>query len=71
MDITSLKTTLLDDLHEMTKVRWSCNYTKRDRTTGSVAFENIYFTQTRGNDTRIFAFITGDEQAALKECGLL
>ena len=71
MEIVSIKTTLLDDFHEMTKVRWKSSYIKQDDTPGSIEFDNIYFTQTKGRESKIFAYITGDEQAALKEKGLI
>ena len=29
MDIVCLETTVLNDFHEMTKIRWKCSYTKR------------------------------------------
>jgi hypothetical protein len=38
---------------------------------GDIEFENFYFTQTKENEHKIFAYITGDEQAALKESGLV
>jgi hypothetical protein len=71
MDIVSLETTILDGYHEMTKIRWRCSYVKKDNSKGSIAFENFYFTQTIENEHKIFAYITGDEQAALKEHGLI
>jgi hypothetical protein len=71
MDIVSKETTILDDFHEMTKVRWKSSYLKKDRSRGSIEFDNIYFTQTKGKESKIFAYITGDEQAVLKEHGLI
>jgi hypothetical protein len=71
MDIVLKETTILDDFHEMTKVRWKSSYTKKDSSMGSIEFDNIYFTQTKGEESKIFAYITGDEQAALKANGLL
>jgi hypothetical protein len=71
MDIVSMETTILDDFHEMTKVHWRSNYTKNDNSKGSIGFENIYFTQTKGAESKIFAYITGDERAVLKEHGLV
>ena len=70
MDIVEMDTTILDNLHEMTKIRWKCSYLKKDRK-GSIEFENFYFTQTKENEHKIFAYITGDEHAALKESGLI
>ena len=71
MQIISLETTILDHFHEMTKIRWNCRYLKKDNSEGSIEFENFYFTQTKEKETKIFAYITGDEQAALKENGLI
>ena len=71
MDIVSLETTILNVFHEMTKIRWKCGYTKKDNSKGSIEFENFYFTQTKENEHKIFAYITGDEQAVLKENGLI
>jgi hypothetical protein len=72
MDIVSLDTTILDGFHEMTKIRWKCGYAKkRNNSKSSIEFANFYFTQTKENEHKIFAYITGDEQAALKENGLI
>jgi len=71
MDIVSLETTILNVFHEMTKIRRKCGYTKKDNSKGSIEFENFYFTQTKENEHKIFAYITGDEQAVLKENGLI
>jgi len=71
MDVVALETTILDSFHEMTKVRWKCNYIRKDNSKGSLEFDNFYFTQTKANETKIFAYITGDEQSALKDIGLI
>lgn len=71
MDIVSKEITLLDDFHAMAKIHWKANYLKRDGLKGSLEFENIYFIQTREERHQVFAYITGNEQAALKEAGLV
>ena len=72
MDIASLEITILNGFHEMTKIRWKCSYVKKkDSSKGSIEFENFYFTQSKENEHKIFAYITGDEQTALKENGLI
>jgi hypothetical protein len=71
MDIVSKEITLLDEFHTMVKVYWKSNFLKRDGQRGSIEFENIYFTQTKDAQHKVFAYITGDEQAALKEAGLV
>jgi hypothetical protein len=71
MNIVSKKITVLDEFHTMVKVRWKSGFLNRDGQKGSIEFENIYFIQTSNNQHKVFAYITGDEQAALKEAGLV
>ena len=71
MDIVLVDTTILDDFHEMTKIVWKCSYLKKDHSQGSIEFANFYFTRTKKDEHKIFAYITEDEQAALKEIGLI
>jgi hypothetical protein len=70
MEIISREITLLDDFHTMVSIHWQSNYMKKDGAAGNIFFKNIYFMQAQQNQLRIFAYITGDEQAALKEAGL-
>lgn len=71
MDIISKEMTILDEFHTMTKVHWKSDFIKPDNSKLSIEFENIYFIQTGGNQYKVFAWITGNEQAALKEHGLI
>lgn len=71
MDIVSKEITVLDEFHTMVKIRWKSNFMKGDNSEGSIEFDNIYFTQTRENQHKVFAWITGNEQAVLKEYGLI
>lgn len=71
MDILSKEITLLDNFHSMNKILWRSAYTKQNGTQGGIEFEVVYFVQSRENSHRIFAYITGDEHAALKEHGLV
>ena len=43
----------------------------RYRTGQQIPFTNIYFLQIRDGTPKIFAWITPDEEKALKEAGLL
>jgi hypothetical protein len=71
MKIVSLTTTPLDEFHVMVKVRWEAFYQKKDNSKEVIEFDVIYFLQTTGNDPKIFAYITGDEQKIYREKGLL
>lgn len=71
MSIHSKTTTQLDELHYMTKVDWSARYLKKDGKGEIIDFSVIYFTQFQNGEPKIFAYVTGDEQKALKDRGLL
>jgi hypothetical protein len=71
MDILARETTMLNELHFMTRVRWNSRFIRKDNTSGGIEFEVIYFTQLQHGLPKIFAYITGDEQKALKAEGLI
>lgn len=71
MNIMTKDITVLDDYHAMAKVHWNSAFIAKDSNEGSIEFDVIYFLQTKGEECKIFAYITGDEQAALKENGLI
>lgn len=71
MNILSKEISLLDEFHAMVKVHWESVFTRKDKTSGSIEFDVFYFVQSLNNTHKIFAYITGDEQAALKANGLI
>ena len=70
MKIKQIDITELDPLHYMVDVRWESVYQK-DESEGSIEFSVIYFLQHLKETLQVFAYITGDEQKALKEHGLV
>ena len=66
MEVTGIEATTLDDFHAMARVDWAARY----RTGQRIAFTNIYLLQIRDGAAKIFAWITPDEEKALKEAGL-
>jgi hypothetical protein len=71
MAIISKEITLLDDFHAMVKIYWRCGFMRKDKSKGEIDFTVIYFLRGKENESKIFAYITGDEQKALKENGLI
>lgn len=71
MNIVAIATTRLDDLHAMSRVSWKAEYIKKDSSPTSIEFDVIYLTQLSGDEPRIFCYITGDEQQAYKDHGLI
>ena len=70
MHVTDTDITLLDQMHAMCKVSWKYSY-KKDAHQGTIDFFVIYFLRFTGNEVKIFAYIAGDEQKALREAGLV
>jgi len=71
MEITAEDVTSLDDLHSMVKIHWKAYYKNKDNTDLIIDFDVIYFLQCRNDDLKIFAYITGDEQAVFRQHGLI
>jgi hypothetical protein len=70
MEIISSEITALDKLHTLVKIGWKSSYVK-DNIPGNIEFSVIYLVRTTGNRHHIFAYITGDEEKALVEHGLV
>ncbi len=71
MKITSISITPLDDYHSMAKVYWRASYEKKDGVKETIDFDVIYLLQIIKEKIGIFVYITGDEQKALRERGLI
>jgi hypothetical protein len=72
MRVTRVKATELDNLHVQARVDWEFDYVRRsDSRNGTIAFQNIYFLSFATGRPKIFAYITPDEQRAMKDHGLL
>lgn len=71
MNIVSIAATRFDDYHSHVRVHWRALYAKKDGTEESIEFDVIYLVQMRGEEPRIFGYITGDEQKVLRERGLI
>jgi hypothetical protein len=71
MTIVSLDVTELDECHAMAKVRWLSRHEKPDASEVKLDFNVIYLFHLVDQEPRIFAYITGDEDSALREHGLV
>ncbi|HJR73344.1 MAG TPA: hypothetical protein VJ806_06865 [Luteimonas sp.] len=72
MKLSKLEVTRLDDIHAMAKVTWDSRYRRRkDGAKIRIVFANLYFLVFRKGVPKIFAYVTGDEQALLKKHGLV
>lgn len=71
MKIASQTITPLDDYHAQVKIHWESSYEKKDGSKVVLDFDVIYFVQTLEGKPKIFAYISGDEQQAYKDNGLV
>ena len=68
--IKSKEITLLDNLHSMVRVGWKSDYERKDCSAVSIEFDIIYFLTEAGGEPKIFSYIAGDEEKAIKDNGL-
>ena len=71
MDIAGLDSTLLDPFHALCKVSWHSEYELESGKRESIDFEVIYLLRIKDGPPKIFAYITGDEQQALEDHGVI
>jgi len=71
MNILSKQITILDDFHALVKINWNSSFVRKDNSNGEISFEVFYLIQKLDETIKIFAYITGDEQQALKDQGLI
>lgn len=71
MEVTRVKVEPIDDFNVMAKVDWRFSYDRpKDRKRGLMDFTNVYFLNRSVGPLCIFATITPDEEAALRQEGL-
>lgn len=70
MKIRSKKIDFLDEFHALVKVQWRYSYLK-ENISGAIDFDVLYLLRTINDNVKIFAYISGDEQKALRERGLI
>jgi hypothetical protein len=71
MRIREVRLSPIDDLHCVAHVAWSSTYARRDRPDVTIDFVVSYFVQALGGEPKVFGWVSGDEQAALKERGVI
>jgi hypothetical protein len=60
----------IDDSHCVAHVGWTATYARPDPPETAVDFEVHYLVQIRDGVARVFGWIAGDEDAALKQHGI-
>ncbi len=71
MTIRNIAIAELNEYHVMATVEWDSRYKRSDGKEIAISFEVIYLLQHIDGALKIFAYITGDEQQALREAELI
>ncbi len=71
MRIRSVRVSPIDDLHCLAHVAWTATYARPDRAETLIDFDVHYFVQLLGGEPRVFGWVAGDEQALLREHGII
>ena len=71
MTIKGIRVIELDRLHAVADVDWQFDYVNKAGKAGHVTFTNFYFVTIADGSAKVFAYVTPDEEQAMREHGLL
>jgi hypothetical protein len=71
MRVRSVDVLAIDDLHVLASVHWGSRYIAKDGREVSIDFDVHYLLQLLDGGPKVFGFISGDEQAVLRQHGLI
>ncbi|MFL5015017.1 MAG: nuclear transport factor 2 family protein [Rhizobium sp.] len=71
MRIRDLRLSPIDECHCVAHVAWTGIYARRDAPDISIDFDVHYLVQKLNGEPKIFGWVSGDEQALLKEYGIV
>ena len=71
MRVTGLDVTPIDAGHCLARVGWSASYARDDLPPVTIAFDVHYLVRLHGPEARVFGWIAGDEEEALRRHGVM
>src|SRR5690606_23250418 len=71
MRIRDIRIAPIDDRHCVAHVAWTATYARADRPDVTIDFDVHYFVQKVDAEPKVFGWVSGDEQALLKEHGIV
>lgn len=71
MRIRNVRLSPIDDLHCVAHVAWTATYARRDRPDVAIDFDVHYLVQVLDGEPKVFGWVSGDEQALLKQHGII
>jgi hypothetical protein len=71
MRLRNVRTTPIDERHCLAHVGWTAVYDRGEKPDVSIDFEVHYLVQQLDDVPKIFGWVSGDEQAVLKQHGII
>lgn len=71
MRVRNVRVLPLDDLHCVASVAWTATYARKDRPDVAIDFEVHYFVRALDGESKVFGWVSGDEDALLREYGIV
>ena len=71
MRMRDIRLSPMDEHHCVAHVAWTAIYSRRDTPDISIDFDVHYLVQKLNGEPKIFGWVSGDEQALLKEYGIV
>jgi len=61
----------IDEHHCVAHVAWTATYARKDQTDVAIEFDVHYFVRTLDGKSKVFGWVSGDEQALLRKHGIV
>lgn len=71
MRIRSFRLTPMDEQHCVAHVGWTASYARKDGADVPIEFDAHYLVQTLDGESKVFGWVSGDEEALLREHGII
>lgn len=71
MTVRGIRISPVDDLHCVAHVAWTAVYQRDDLPRTAIDFDVHYLVQVRDGEAKVFGWMAGDENALLKERGVI
>lgn len=71
MRLRDIRLSPIDEHHCMAHVAWTAIYAHKDQPDVAIEFDVHYFVQKLGEEPKVFGWVSGDEQALLRQHGII
>lgn len=71
MRVRDVRLSPIDDAHCVAHVAWTATYARKDLADVEIDFEVHYLVQMLDGEPKVFGWVSGDEQALLKQHGIV